>query len=354
MTRFAVAVLVAFFAVLASPPAHADPGPASHEAVVDKVAPAVVAIQATSKKKAGQAQAMTWFGTGVIVSEDGAVLSSTTVVPVDVDPDKVFCRLPGGKRVQAEFVAGSSKLEVAMIRLPKGKYPWVRFGDSNRLKLGHVVYTFGNCLNSMEVDDQVCVAQGEVSGFYKIKDVFEGKPYYEWCTYKGEVIETTAPLNPGVDGGPLIDAGGRLVGVMSLSYNETRWLGVAVPLHVIEEYVQKWLKGDTSTPDSKTEPKPPVEEPGDEPADEDDRGYLGATIDGDEATVTSVAKGSPAFKAGLQEGDRVTKVNDKAAKSTAGLVKMLRSFKPKDTITLTIVRDGRTMTLKVKLGYQPM
>jgi len=222
-------------------------------------------------------------------------------------------------------------------------------GDSSRLKLGHVVYTFGNCQHSMEYDDQVAIAQGEVSGFYRISELFEGKAWYEWCTYKGPVIETTAPLNPGVDGGPLVDAYGRVVGIMSLSYNETRWLGVAVPQMEWKEQVQRWIKGDLTVEGVKDpEPVDPPVDPEHEP------GWLGATLGEKEAVVDAITKNSPAARGGLQVGDLVLKVDGKSVKSAESLKKALRLKQPGDAVELTVRRGKKEETVKITLGFGPM
>lgn len=343
--------------------AGAEPGVASHEPVVEKVSPAIVAIACKSPPRGGMGdREMGWFGTGTVISEDGAVLTSATVIPPDVKPDSILVSFAGGKQMKAEFICGSAELEIALIRLPKGKYPFVPIGDSKALKLGHVVYTFGNCQSGggqgggvMENDDQVAFAQGEVSGFYKITDVFEGKQWYEWATYKGEVVETTAPLNPGVDGGPLVDAQGRLVGIMTLSYNETRWLGAAIPMHILGDRVGHWLKGEKVKDTPRVEPKKPDPQPKDPVAEDDeDAPYLGATLESDEPIIASVAKGSPAAKGKLQPGDRILSIEGKEMKNPASVARMLKSKKPGDSITIVVQRDAEKLTFKIKLGYQPM
>lgn len=358
-------VLLGGLAVLAAGAhAWAEPGVGSHEPVVDKVSPAIVAISCKSPGRPGigNGREMSWFGTGTVISEDGAVLTSATVVPPDVTPGSVKVSFAGGRQMNADFVCGSAELEIALLRLPKGKYPFVPVGDSKALKLGHVVYTFGNCQSGggqgggvMENDDQVAFAQGEVSGFYRITDVFEGKAWYEFATYKGDVIETTAPLNPGVDGGPLVDANGRLVGIMTLSYNETRWLGAAIPMHVLNDRLGKWMKGELVKDAPKAEPKKPDPEPKDPPTEEDeDAPYLGATFEADEPVIASVAKNSPASRGKLQAGDRVLSVEGKDVKTPAGVAKAIRARKPGEVVTLVVQRGAEKLTLKVKLGYQPM
>jgi S1-C subfamily serine protease len=107
------------------------------------------------------------------------------------------------------------------------------------------------------------------------------------------VIETTAPLNPGVDGGPLIDAHGRIVGIMSLSYNETRWLGVAVPQAEWKEQVAKWERGEFDAPPVVKDPpeeKPPAEEL---PGPDHEPGWLGATLGDPEPVVDAIALSPP-------------------------------------------------------------
>ncbi|KAF0244606.1 MAG: protease DO family [Planctomycetota bacterium] len=346
--------------LVAGLPAAADPGVATHEPVVERVSPAIVALQCKSPPRAGMGggREMSWFGTGTVISEDGAILTSATVVPPDAITDSILVSFAGGKQMKAEFVCGSAELEVSLVRLPKGKYPYVPLGDSKALKLGHVVYTFGNCQSGgqnggvMENDDQVAFAQGEVSGFYRISELFEGKGWYEGATYKGAVIETTAPLNPGVDGGPLVDVKGRLVGIMTLSYNETRWLGAAIPMHVLNDRVGKWQKGELVKDVPKVEPKKPDPE---KPVEDDpDAPYLGATFEADEPVIASIVKNSPAAKAKLQVGDKILSVEGKEMKSPASVAKALKAKQPGETITVVVQRGAEKLTIKVKLGYQPM
>jgi S1-C subfamily serine protease len=343
------ALLGALFAVAATLQSAADPGVGTHEPVVEKVSPAIVALQCKSPPRAGMGGGgeMSWYGTGTVISEDGAILTSATVVPPDAKPGTILVSFAGGKQMKAEFVCGSAELEIALVRLPKGKYPFVPMGDSKSL-----VYTFGNCQSGgqgggvMENDDQVAFAQGEVSGFYKITDVFEGKKWYEGATYKGDVIETTAPLNPGVDGGPLVDAKGRLVGIMTLSYNETRWLGAAIPMHVLTDRVSKWQKGEI-VKDATKVPEPAVEEDENAP-------YLGWTLEAEEPVVASVAKGSPVAKVKIQVGDEILSIDGKDVKSAAAVAKALKTRQPGEKVSIVVQRGTEKLTFTVKLGYQPM
>jgi S1-C subfamily serine protease len=183
------------------------------------VSPAVVGI--TCRTSSGG-----YFGTGVVVSADGYILTSTTVVPKGANNIKVF--FPGAMQKMARVSGLDESTESTLIKVDAGNLKFVPLADSARARPGEMAYTFGNPFGTLSSDDKVSFSSGCVSGVYKLTDNgdFQSK-------YRALVIETEAAVNPGSDGGPLVDGQGRLLGIISLGYSERRWLGVAVPAHLI-------------------------------------------------------------------------------------------------------------------------
>jgi S1-C subfamily serine protease len=178
-------------------------------------------------------------GTGTIIDPSGLILTSTTVVPRDAVEIKVYLR--GGRELEGKLVTVREEKELSLIRIraamaSKG-HDYIPLGDSSRARVGGLALTLGNAFESIEDDDQVTLGQGLISGLYEITGAdgaFESK-------YQGPVIETSAPLNGGMDGGPLLDREGRLIGLLSLAYSKNRWLGTAVPIDDLKPVIRSEL-----------------------------------------------------------------------------------------------------------------
>lgn len=192
-----------------------------HEKVHEKVKPCVVGVRCT----AGRNQA-TYYGSGVVIGAKGAVMTSSTVVPPGAS--KIRVQFPDGETLKADEVARSVETESVVLQLKRDitkEFPFLPLGDSQLARVGDRVYTAGNPHHTLVRDGQVYWSVGTLSGIYTAKSEDE------FSRYKGEVFETDAAVNHGCDGGPLLDAEGRLIGLLSLCYSGTRKLGTAVPLH---------------------------------------------------------------------------------------------------------------------------
>jgi len=199
--------------------------------IYEAVRPAVVGITCRTSPTQG------YFGTGVVVSADGYILTSTTVVPRGAGNIKVF--FSGELEKEAKISEIDEATEAALIKVDAARLKFVPLADSAGARPGSLAFTFGNPFGTLSSDDKVSFSSGFISGVYRLKDNgdFQSK-------YRDLVIETEAAVNPGSDGGPLVDGQGRLLGIISLGYSERRWLGVAIPTHIIAPRL-KALKGIT-------------------------------------------------------------------------------------------------------------
>lgn len=187
--------------------------------VCEAVVPAVVGI--TCRTATGA-----FFGTGVTVSADGFILTSTTVVPPGAARIRVF--FSGTLQKEARLVGTDAETEAALIKVDAQELAFVPLADSTAARAGDPAYTFGNPFGTLSSDDKVSCSAGHLSGVYRLP---ENGDYQS--TYSGRVLETDAAVNPGSDGGPLVDGQGRLLGILCLGFSERRWLGTAVPVDVI-------------------------------------------------------------------------------------------------------------------------
>jgi S1-C subfamily serine protease len=302
-------------------------GFAAASAVYEKVAPAIVGIAA----RRGRGEP--YIGTGTIIDPSGLVLTSVTVVPKDARQIRVFLR--GGRVLPGNLVLVKEEKELALIRIgsagAKAEFPHIKLGDSRDVAIGEAAYTFGNAFESIESDDQITLGEGLVSGFYDLtRDdlLTESK-------YVGPVIETSAPLNDGMDGGPLIARDGTLIGLLILGYSKNRWLGTAIPVGELKPLLSPergWLSD----------------------RDEEFAGYAGLELEevgGREVRVLRVHFDGPAIRAGLKPGERISGLGGRGLESLAAFRAALAKARPGDQLDLEVEAPGGTRRqVEITLG----
>lgn len=203
-----------------------------------------------------------YSGTGTIVDPDGLVLTSTTVVPTGAHGIEIY--LTGGQKTGADLLETAPEREFSLLRIraddllrargdaakAPATFPFVPLGNSSAIHIGQPTLSLGNAFNSIIRDDQVTVAAGIVSGRYVLDSQDRSRRSYRTLAassdesagpdsavsplYVGPVIETTSHVNDYMDGGPLLDREGRLVGILSLHVSRDRWLGTAIPVNLLK------------------------------------------------------------------------------------------------------------------------
>jgi S1-C subfamily serine protease len=201
---------------------------AHHAGIYERCSPAVVGI--TCKNASHQ-----FYGTGVCVSPKGLILTLTSTVPADAENIKVY--LQGGTIIEAEIVESCADVEGTLIKIPLGGLPYLMIGDPDKAVIGDVVYTLANPDSVIMKDGRPAFSVGVLSGIY---DIAGSRQY---STYTGRVLETDASINRGSDGGPVLDRYGRLIGVISLSFSDSRFMGTAIPVDVIKQKMKKFKLG---------------------------------------------------------------------------------------------------------------
>src|SRR5690606_33402086 len=155
----------------------------------------------------------------------------------------------------------------------------------------------------------------------------------------GGMIQTDAAINPGNSGGALVNASGQVIGIntaIATSGGSSGNIGVgfAIPINTAKLVADQLIKYGKAT-----------------------HAFLGVsvadamgTVSG--AVITAITPGSPAEKAGLTEGDLITKINDKVVDSAEKLVGTIRTSRPGDKVTITYIRGGKTSTVTITLAEQ--
>jgi serine protease Do/serine protease DegQ len=275
-------------------------------------------------------------GSGVIISEDGYIVTNHHVVQVQRGraADEIRVRLSGGVEYVATLVGSDKKTDVAILKIePEEVLPAVTVADSSNLRVGDVVFAIGNPL-----DVGLTATQGIVSALGRDSFGILGEGSYE------NFIQTDAAVNQGNSGGALIDAAGRLVGINTAIVSRTGGsigIGFAIPsdmaLNVVTNLIESGevprgllgLLPVNLTPDLA------------------DAFNLPSTRG---ALVNQVQLGSPADKAGIMHGDIIMQVDDVEIESAPQLRLVVSQMRPGRKVVIELIREGKSLHLPVVLG----
>ena len=274
-------------------------------------------------------QVQNFLGSGVIVTEDGYILTNNHLVEQAQDVE-VYLPPPDGRKLQAKVVGTDKTTDVAVLKVEAKNLPILKLGHSSELRLGQTVLAIGYPFQVGQT-----VTMGIVSGLSKA--VAERQ-------VDVELIQTDAAINPGNSGGALINTRGELVGINNMIVSNTgsyAGIGFAIPIDVAQSIMDEIIAHGTVV-----------------------RGYFGIAMDdltpdkaeffgvkkGEGVIITRIEKGSPASKAGLQVNDIVTSVNGKDVKNLGELRRSISTLHPGDKAALALLRGGKSMSASVTVG----
>ncbi len=270
------------------------------------------------------------FGSGVIVSPEGFLLTNNHVVEGAAEVD---VRLADGREVRAKVVGTDPETDLAVLKITLDRLPAIVFGAPDALQVGDPVLAIGNPFNVGQT-----VTAGIVSGL--------GRDSLGLSTYEN-FIQTDAAINPGNSGGALVDAEGRLVGINTAIYSQSGGslgIGFAIPAdtarQVMEGLVRDgrvargWIGVEPRelTPEFVESFKLPVRE-----------GVL----------VTGVLADGPAGQGGMRPGDVVVAVAGRPVASTRQLLNAGAALKPGETAGVKVQRGAQALDLQLVIGLRP-
>jgi Do/DeqQ family serine protease len=274
------------------------------------------------------------LGSGVIVSSDGYILTNNHVVE---GADELKVLLPDNREFQGKVVGTDPKTDVAVVKIDATHLPSVTLADSDKLRVGDVVFAIGNPLNVGQT-----VTMGIVSATGR-KNL--GLLDNENIGGYDDFIQTDAAINMGNSGGALIDAKGRLVGINSAIISTSSGnigIGFAIPVNLAASIMQSLVAtGKVS------------------------RGYLGVATgdvtpeiaeqlgvgkDTRGVVVTDVKPDSPASRAGLKRSDVILALDGKPVESLEDLRLLISETPPGTQVAIRFVRDGKEKTVNVILA----
>lgn len=298
-------------------------------AVAERVSPAVVTLEVTTA--AGQA-----IGSGVIYSADGWIVTNKHVV---VDETSIVVHLKDGRDFTGTVYGIDTLTDLAVVKIDASGLPTATLGRSGGIKVGQTAIAIGSPLGVYTNS----VTAGIVSALGR-----------DITTESGSIhglIQTDAAINPGNSGGALVDSSGAVIGVNTAISTTGSGIGFAIPIDIARPILEQALAGvPLSRPwigvrytaldlRISTENKLSVS--------------TGAWITGD-GTTSPVIAGSPADVAGLKSGDIITAVNDALIDEAHPLQDLLVQYSPGTSITLTVLREGSSITITLELGIRPI
>lgn len=303
--------------------------------VVAKVSPSVVSI---ITKQGNLWKEKESAGTGVIISADGYILTNKHVI---ADASSVRVVTSEGEYYDVKVVGQDPLNDIAFLKISNANnLPAAELGTSATVKVGQKVIAIGNSLGQY----QNTVTSGIVSGKGRPVSAYtdENETEYETLT---DLIQTDAAINPGNSGGPLLNMSGQVIGINTAMAYEAQNIGFAIPIDGVKGLVKSVLtNGEIKrpyigvryvdiTPEVRAEYKLSTK--------------AGAYVGGHRGSV--VESGSPADKAGVKEGDIITKINDKVVGENGGLSTLISEFLPGETVSVTVLRNDREENLDLVL-----
>ena len=309
--------------------------------VASAVSPAVVTIQAQGASSGGT-------GSGVVYDAQGDIVTNYHVIASALGGGQIQVTLADGRLYSAEVVGHDKTTDLAVIRLdnPPSNLTVARFASSANLEVGAPVMAIGAPLGLSNT-----VTTGIVSALNRPVEVSVDEDSSSQDSQASSdlvvtnAIQIDASINPGNSGGPLFDTSGAVIGInssiKSLATSSdgqagSIGLGFAIPSDLVVSVADQLIASGTAS-----------------------HGMLGVTVKAATTTVGSdtyvgaevqdVSAGSGASAAGIRAGDVIVKVEGQEVTSPKQLIGYVRRYKAGDTVTMTIVRDGQTQDVSVRI-----
>ncbi|MDI6785610.1 MAG: Do family serine endopeptidase [bacterium] len=267
------------------------------------------------------------LGSGVIIKKEGYILTNDHVIK---GADSIKVTLLDGRSFEGKVIGIDSKTDLALIKVDvKNNLPIAKIGDSDKAKIGSWVIAVGNPYGlEHTVTVGVISAKGRTIGLAEYEDF----------------IQTDASINPGNSGGPLVNIKGEVIGINTAIVAQAQGIGFAIPINIAVKVIDSLIKHGKVT-----------------------RAWLGIVIQDitpelskllgvspkSGVLVSDLSKNSPAEKAGVQRKDIIKAINNKTVTSVRELQREVLKKNVEDVVTLSIMRNGKLMSIKIILKELP-
>lgn len=277
-----------------------------------------------------QEQRQSSLGSGVIVSQQGFILTNHHVVEA---ADEIQVALADGRDVPAKLVGADPETDLAVLKVDLKDLPAITFGSSEELRIGDVVLAIGNPFGVGQT-----VTMGIVSAV--------GRSHLGINTFEN-FIQTDAAINPGNSGGALIDVSGHLVGINSAIYSRSggnQGIGFTIPVSLAKKIMEQIIQSGFVT-----------------------RGWIGVEVQDvtpeladsfnlgaqKGALIAGVLRNAPADRADIKPGDIVVDIEGKPVVDSSSLLNLISDLPPNMDAKIKLIRDQNALNLKVKIGTRP-
>ncbi len=330
---------------------------ASYADMLERIMPAVVSVRTAevvpesvlrrfrgridpskviTDSKTGETLVPRGLGSGTIVHPDGYVITNRHVVMLDDErvAQVAFVQLSDGRQLRARVLGVDDGTDVAVLKVAERNLPFARFADSDRARVGDVVFAIGNPLGvGMTVTSGIVSATGRST---QADLAFQ------------DFIQTDAAINQGNSGGPLIDTEGRILGMNTMIRTDGAGggnigIGFSIPANLMLSVAHDLANGGKVV-------RGMIGVQGEDlPPDEIARLSLSRGA----ARITSAQSSGPAAKAGLRAGDVIVAVDGRPFQSWNDLRLAIARRKPGETVVLSFLREGRGSLAKVTIAERP-
>lgn len=279
------------------------------------------------------------LGSGVIVNPRGYVLTNHHVIE---GGEEFFFTLSDGRQFKGELLGVDRYGDIAVFKIEGRNLPYAELGDSDDLIIGEWAIAIGNPFGNVLKDPQPTVTAGVISAVNRsFSSAGEEKHIYQ------NMIQTDAAINPGNSGGPLLNAEGKVIGINTFIVTKSGGslgIGFAIPINkckqVLKEVIQYgrvrtvWFGFQLQEMTALYARSLGLKEP---------EGFI----------VVYVERRSPAWQAGLKQGDILLEVDGKTLKSVSDIKLLLLSRRVGDELRFTIQRNSRRQKLTMTLKERP-
>ena len=319
------------------------------------------------------------LGTGVIVTENGYILSNEHVTGAKYS--NCYVTLENGRTYTANVVWSDSNIDLSISKVNIKNLPYAKLGDSENIRTGETVYAIGNPIGyefqrtvtsgiisainrTIKIEETIPVgtgntkvgtnentngnvtsAQNVISGGNSVQEgdtiPASSKNSETKTTYMEDLIQTDATINPGNSGGPLINADGNIIGITTVKITSAEGIGFAVPINIVKPIIERYQK----------EGKFEEAKLGIFAYDKEMIPYIDSKAEQNKGIyIAQISLDSAASKTGLKVGDIITKIDELELSKMSDLRSYIYTKSPGDTVTLTIYRNNKEAKVNVQLS----
>jgi len=275
------------------------------------------------------------LGSGYIVSSDGYIVTNDHVAG---NASQITVSLTNGKNYSAKLVGTDHATDISLLKIKGNNFPTVKLGNSDNVIIGEWVVALGNPFGLFSLNNKPTVTVGVISSTGLNLQPLNQRYYLN-------MIQTDAAINGGNSGGPLINSMGNVIGMNTLIFTAGSQgnigLGFAIPINKVKRIIRE-LKANGKV-DRNFDVGLGVQSIDEGIA----QAYGLPSTKG--AIITQVIPNSPAYKSGLKVRDIIVQVDKYKIINEETLISVFQEFRVNDVIQINILRDGKKMTLKMKL-----